>query len=102
MSADAVFCSCHDPVSAQRVQRVGGPNLYVVHRSIQHGVSPLAVRGPKKDRFLVDVRMTIAKELRAEPWRLSLPAIGKALGGRNHATILSLLRGGKRKPVPVE
>lgn len=95
MSADAVFCSCHDlsvPTDSAR-----HPYTYVSHRSVYFGVSPRDVRGPRKDRYLMVVRRKIAEELRAPPWSLSLPHIGRCLGGRDHTTILSMLRGGKGK-----
>lgn len=70
----------------------------VTKRSFEFEADPRAVRGPGKSRKLVDIRIAIARELRGEPWGLSLSAIGFELGGRDHSTVLSLLRGGKRKP----
>ena len=70
---------------------------YVALRAYELGSDPLEVRGPRKYPRLVRCRRQIAEELRAEPWSMSLPEIGRALGGRHHTTILSLLRGGKRK-----
>jgi chromosomal replication initiation ATPase DnaA len=70
---------------------------YVTKRSFELGVDPLDVRGPRRFPRLVRCRRQIATELRAAPWSMSLSEIGHALGGRDHTTILSLLRGGKRK-----
>lgn len=92
MSTDGVFCSCHDDSPARRELDPMGPHTYVTMRSVYYGVKPSNVRGPKRDRYLVDVRRKIATELRAEPWRLSFPAIGQALGGRDHSTIIHLLK----------
>lgn len=92
MSADGVLCSCHDADPPHREIPPMHPNAYVSMRSVYYGVSPLDVRGQKRDRYLVDVRRKIAGELRAEPWRLSLHEIGRALGGRDHSTIISLLK----------
>lgn len=70
----------------------------VTKRSFEFEVDPRAVRGPGKSKKLVNIRMAIALELRGEPWGLSLTQIGWELGGRHHTSVLSLLRGGKRKP----
>jgi chromosomal replication initiation ATPase DnaA len=70
---------------------------YVTKRSFELGVDPLDVRGPRRFPRLVRCRRQIATELRAAPWLMSLSEIGHALGGRDHTTILSLLRGGKHK-----
>lgn len=70
---------------------------YVTIRSNQLGMDPQEVRGPRRFPRLVRCRRQIATELRAAPWSMSLTEIGRALGGRDHTTILSLLRGGKVK-----
>ena len=70
---------------------------YVTARCGELQVGYRAVRGPDRCRTLVRARATIAQELRLAPWELSLNAIGAALGGRHHTTVLSLLRGGKHK-----
>jgi chromosomal replication initiation ATPase DnaA len=72
---------------------------FVTKRATELGSDPQEVRGPRRFPRLVRCRRQIAQELRAEPWRMSLSEIGHALGGRDHTTILSLLRGGKHKPV---
>lgn len=69
---------------------------YVTQRCNDYGMDRLEVCGPGRSRHLVEVRAKIARELRSSPWNLSLPAIGHELG-RDHTTILSMLRGGKRK-----
>ena len=70
---------------------------YVTARSNDLGFPSDQVRGPGRDRELVAARAVIATELRLAPWELSLPAIGRALGNRDHSTIWVLLRGGKGK-----
>lgn len=87
-----VLCSCHGDGTPDKWPHIMDPNAYVSLRSVYYGASPLAVRGPKRDRYLVDVRRQIAGELRGAPWRLSYPAIGQALGGRDHSTIMHLLK----------
>ncbi len=64
---------------------------YVIARSNELGFPSDEVRGPSRQRELVRARAVIAHELRLAPWELSLPAIGRALGGRHHTTILALL-----------
>lgn len=89
---DNVICSCH-MIGRRYVETWPvDPGAYVSYRSVYFGASPLDVRSQKRDRYLVDVRRKIAAELRAEPWRLSLPHIGRLLGGRDHSTIINLLR----------
>ncbi len=78
------------------------PFQWVTKRSWDHNADPRDVRGPKRHRRLVDIRMTIARELASHPWNLGLDAIGHELGGRDHSTVFWLLRGGKRQgPVRV-
>lgn len=70
---------------------------YVMARCHEMQVGPQAIKGPRRFQRLVRVRQIIADELRRAPWELSLPAIGRALGGRDHSTVFNLLRGGKHK-----
>lgn len=97
MSADDVVCSCHTLGGRYLEQWPVEPNTYVSYRSVYYGASPADIRGPRRDKYFVEVRRKIAGELRAAPWNLSLPHIGRLLGGRDHTTILSLLRGGKHR-----
>ena len=59
------------------------------------GVKRSLVIGPLRSKFLVQCRRAIA--FRLHEWGLSLGDIGRELGGRDHSTIWSLLRGGKHK-----
>ena len=59
------------------------------------GVSRELVVGPRRDRVLVRCRLALALRLREHG--LTLRQIGQELGGRDHTTIMSLLRGGKHK-----
>jgi hypothetical protein len=70
---------------------------YVTARAWELGFSGLELRGSCRSRELVAARAVIARELRLAPWELSLPAIGREFGGRDHSTIWVLLRGGKGK-----
>jgi chromosomal replication initiation ATPase DnaA len=73
------------------------PAEYVAFRARELFSSPAAVTGRRLFQRLVKIRRTIATELRGEPFKLSLPEIGRALGGRHHSTVLWLLRGGRHK-----
>jgi chromosomal replication initiator protein len=70
---------------------------YVQARCHEMQLGPQAVKGPCRSRELVRARAILATELRRAPWELSLPAIGRALGGRDHTSILWALRGGRHK-----
>ena len=54
------------------------------------GVSPNAVMGRLRIRSAVLARMAVTKALRDKG--LSYPVIGRALGGRDHSTIINLVR----------
>jgi len=73
---------------------------YVSRRCQELWIDRGEVVGQKRYPRLVRARTILARELRGEPFRLSLPEIGRELGGRHHTTILSLLRGGKGKRLP--
>ena len=75
------------------------PSELVRQRAADNDVPTDVLRGPGKTRLLFNIRTLIARELRGEPWKLSLPEIGRALG-RNHTSILSALRGGKGRQCP--
>jgi chromosomal replication initiation ATPase DnaA len=79
------------PDVQQRAASAASARAYVAKRSRELGFAPADVYGPKRHRVYVDARARIAAELRAEPWRLSLPEIGNALGGRDHTTVMNLL-----------
>jgi chromosomal replication initiator protein len=70
---------------------------YVQARCNEMQLGPQAVKGPGRKRELVRARAILATELRRAPWELSLPAIGRALGGRDHSSIFWALRGGRHK-----
>lgn len=71
------------------------PREFVRQRAKYYACSDKLVRGPIRTRRLTDIRMAIARELRAMDF--STPEIARAMGRRNHTSILSLLKGGKRK-----
>lgn len=51
---------------------------------------PLSViRGPRRDAWATSIRRQAARVLREAG--LSLPAIGRMLGGRHHTTVMGLL-----------
>lgn len=66
------------------------PSDVVTHMSVQDGLSPRHVRGPRRDRHVTICRIKIAFALRAIG--LSFPAIGRELGGRHHATIMYYMK----------
>jgi len=66
------------------------PEALVIVRSNECGVRASEVRGRSRRPSLVRLRAWIAAELRYE-WKLSLPAIGKLLGGRDHTTVMNYL-----------
>ena len=65
----------------------------------QYGVAVKRLSSPNRDRHSVDARIQAARRLREE-CLLSLKQIGHLLGGRDHSTIINLLRGGKRRKIP--
>ena len=74
------------------------PGEYATQRAHDHGIRAYDLRCDRRDRWLVHIRRTIARELRAEPWNLSYPEIGRALN-RDHSTVIYLVRGGRKKKV---
>lgn len=68
--------------AAQRLERV----LMVV--GAHFGTTPMLLRGPRRERALAQARFAaVALILELCP-ALSLPQIGRALGGRDHTTII--------------
>ena len=55
-----------------------------------HGTTEIAVRGPVRAAPIVAARRDAARRLRLRG--LSLRLVGQALGGRDHTTVLNLLR----------
>ena len=55
------------------------------------GITIADIIGERKFEFLVKARIYVAVRLRSE-YGMSLPQIGRMLGGRDHTTILYLLR----------
>lgn len=53
------------------------------------GVDPDALRGPRRHQEYVQARRVVARDLRGLGW--SYPRIGRALGNRDHTTIMYLL-----------
>src|SRR6476661_6631128 len=60
---------------------------YVSRRCQELWIDRGEVIGQKRYPRLVRARTILARELRGEPFRLSLPEIGRELGGRHHTTI---------------
>lgn len=59
--------------------------------ALQHGVRPSEVTGSSRNRDIVKIRheaIWLARQLRPD---LSLPALGRQFGGRDHTTILHAL-----------
>lgn len=56
----------------------------------QHGMDPVVMRSPRRNRRCVAVRRAVAKELREQG--MSLTDIGEWIGGRSHATVGALLK----------
>lgn len=52
------------------------------------GVSSDELRGPSREQWIAHARFAVAWALRKHDPRRSFRAIGEALGGRGHATIL--------------
>lgn len=67
--------------------------MYVNERSRELGHLPADIRGPSRRTEFVAVRRFIASDLAA--FGYSLKAIGRALGGRHHTSVLWMLRGGR-------
>lgn len=76
-----------------------GIEEYVSMRARQLGHPPSLVRSRCRFRVLVNVRRTIARELRDEPWGLSYPEIGRALN-RDHSSVINLLHPKNQKGKP--
>lgn len=54
------------------------------------GITEKALTGAERTRSLVHARATVALIAKALPTPASYPAIGKALGGRDHSSIMNL------------
>ena len=65
------------------------PEMLFARVCAANGARPSVIRGPRRDAWAVSVRRTAAKVLRDA--NLSLPAIGRILGGRHHTTVMNLL-----------
>ena len=55
----------------------------------EFGVSYAELTGMRRFQRIVAIRSVAAERLRAQ--HMSLPAIGQALGGRHHTTVMNLL-----------
>lgn len=69
----------------------------VALRAVESDIPIDDVRGRSRDRAVVRLRAWIAAELRSPAWGLSLPEVGKALGGRHHSTVLDLVSDARRR-----
>jgi len=63
------------------------------------GVPFATLAGPVRTRYVSRARAALCRELRART-PMSLAEIGAYLGGRDHTTILSLLRGARGLRLP--
>ena len=63
----------------------------------EEGIDLYAAQGTRGTKRVSDARARIAKKLRAAPWNLSLPEIGRCLN-RHHTSVLWMLRGGRPGP----
>jgi len=62
----------------------------IIHRTAtEYGAHYWEVIGPRRSRYLVNVRTMCAARLRMRGY--SYPEIGTYLGGRHHTTIMNLL-----------
>jgi hypothetical protein len=72
------------------------PSLVVAEICRARGLKPSDVRGPKRLAEFVRARVAIAKTLRAAG--CSLPEIARALGGRDHTSVMYYLGMVRRNP----
>lgn len=70
----------------------GAPDAYQLFLDAcrANAIRPDTVRGPRRDKWIVEIRRKIAEVL-FESGKLSYSGIGKMMGGRHHTTIMSLL-----------
>ena len=61
----------------------------------KHGVSLFELMGPSRRNKVIEARVDIVVRLKDKGY--SYPEIGVMLGGRDHTTIMSLYKKGKKK-----
>lgn len=66
----------------------------------QFGVSVADIVGPSRSRPIIQARFAAVHEVATARPDLSMPALGREFGGRDHTTILHTLRKVKRDGVP--
>lgn len=71
------------------------PGKVISDVAAMHCITAADIKGPKRSRHLVDAREDVTIILRERG--LSLPQIGKILGGRDHTTIMNLEARSKRR-----
>jgi chromosomal replication initiation ATPase DnaA len=59
----------------------------------RHGVRLREMLGPSRETHLVRARLELYRILRAPPFSWSYPSIGRFVGGRDHTTIISAVKG---------
>jgi len=77
------------------------PSQVVVEVARKHGLTLARLTGPDRTAFLVVARAEAAYRLREE-CALSLKDIGRSLGGRDHSTIIHLLKKWRSVYPPVD
>ena len=80
-------------IHSQRVEEMLKPGEILEQVVRARGLKVAALRSPARTTFLVEARAEAAWRLRAE-CGLSLKQIGSLLGGRDHSTIIHLLKKG--------
>lgn len=87
---EAITLSATRP--GQPIPTSNGPFFAVIEEiAKRYGVTVDDITGRSRTSFLVDARRDIASKLRGDH-QLSLNHIGALLGGRDHTTIMSLLK----------
>jgi chromosomal replication initiation ATPase DnaA len=70
---------------------LSAPQIILRQVARKHGVTLSEMLGPSRKRFIAHARFEAAYRLRTE-CRMSLPQIGRRLGGKDHTTIIHALR----------
>lgn len=91
------LCSGTGKAEVSRRDVLLGPELtgaairIIREEAEEHGLTKGDIVGPSRERRLVVARDEVAYRMHKE-LEMTLGAIGEALGGRNHSTIISALR----------
>lgn len=77
---------------AQQAMALSGPSRAIIHAvADKYGMTTADLIGPKRSRWFSFARHEAMYRVRLER-RLSLPAIGRIFGGRDHTSVLHALR----------